>query len=706
MSNRTSPTTQTAPSANIQRWLQRCVLRVTACLCAVGGDQILEEYRFLDGYLAPIMAAYPDITDLGDLERELQRELERSHLAEVKQSPANQSQNLPLARLQQTGLTAAHIQALILASLVEVDARFGSVYSVLHPLPEEQRLTIGLLEDLMRFNAPANLPPAWVLIKDLEQQGLITRHNSEADPSQQRPRASQALTLPSPIWDAICGHTHSRPAIPVPITDQLTYHAPHTLGSFNSLQGLLPQPLLDKLTRLPDLVHRDLTQGVILRGMRGTGRLQAISALAHQQECGILHINRPDPKRLPHLCQLAGALATLQQAIPVIDLELAPGENLSLPPLANYTGLFGILLNREGSLSGAQAARCITLQVPAPTQPARHQQWAQVLTPPHGVALNGTRQVINEASKRYHLTLGTVKQAGRLAHAYAALNDHAHVELADVQEACQSLNQQTLENMATRVAADRGWESLIVSDRTRAELEILISRCRHRETLLSHLGPGFTGTSRGIRALFGGCSGTGKTLAARIIANALGLDLYRVELAAVVSKYIGETERNLSRLFARAEEQDIVLLLDEGDSLLTSRTDVSSANDRYANMETNYLLQRLEQYEGIILITSNATNRIDSAFQRRIDVVVDFALPDPGQRQRLWELHLPSNHTVSTSALRQAALRCQLSGGQIRNATLHASLLALEADTPMCDTFLSAGIHREYTKMGAASPLE
>ena len=200
-------------------------------------------------------------------------------------------------------------------------------------------------------------------------------------------------------------------------------------------------------------------------------------------------------------------------------------------------------------------------------------------------------------------------------------------------------------------------------------------------------------------------AGTGKTLAARIVGAELGLDLYRVDLSAVVSKYIGETERNLSRLFARAEEQDIILLLDEGDSLLTARTDVRNSNDRYANMETNYLLQRLEHYEGIILITSNAADRIDSAFQRRIDIFVEFSSPDTGQRQSLWRLHLPTQHTVSDSFIRTASLRCKLTGGQIRNAALHATVLAVEAETLLSDVFLTEGIRREYTKMGAASPL-
>src|SRR5207247_1610183 len=147
---------------------------------------------------------------------------------------------------------------------------------------------------------------------------------------------------------------------------------------------------------------------------------------------------------------------------------------------------------------------------------------------------------------------------------------------------------------------------------------------------------------------------------------------------SVVNKYIGETEKSLHQLFSRAEELDVVLLIDEGDALLTNRTAVQSSNDRYANLETNFLLQRLESFEGVLLVTTNAANRIDAAFQRRMDVVVEFRMPDPQERWTIWQLHLPLGHDIDHPWLQDAAVRCEMSGGQIRNAVLHASLLALD----------------------------
>ncbi len=161
----------------------------------------------------------------------------------------------------------------------------------------------------------------------------------------------------------------------------------------------------------------------------------------------------------------------------------------------------------------------------------------------------------------------------------------------------------------------------------------------------------------------------------------------------------------MNQLFTYAEELDIILLLDEGDSLMTRRTDVRGANDRYANLETNFLLQRLESYEGIILITTNAAQRIDDAFTRRLDVVVDFTLPDAAERRLLWQLHLSPDHAIDESFLDTVVERCKLSGGQIRNSALHASLLALRHHRPADAPALDAALQREYRKAGLPYPL-
>jgi SpoVK/Ycf46/Vps4 family AAA+-type ATPase len=184
------------------------------------------------------------------------------------------------------------------------------------------------------------------------------------------------------------------------------------------------------------------------------------------------------------------------------------------------------------------------------------------------------------------------------------------------------------------------------------------------------------------------------------------MDLYRVDLGAVVNKYIGETEKNLHRVLSRAEELDVILLLDEGDALLGNRTEVKSSNDRYANLETNYLLQRLENYQGIVVVTTNAGQNIDSAFQRRMDVVVHFVPPSLQERWAIWQLHLPRDHVVDSLYLEQVATRCAMTGGQIRNAALHATLLAVDdGSRVVTHCHVEQAIQSEYRKAGALCPL-
>jgi SpoVK/Ycf46/Vps4 family AAA+-type ATPase len=208
-----------------------------------------------------------------------------------------------------------------------------------------------------------------------------------------------------------------------------------------------------------------------------------------------------------------------------------------------------------------------------------------------------------------------------------------------------------------------------------------------------------------VRALFTGPSGAGKTLAAGWIATRLGLPLYRVDLASVTSKYIGETEKNLSQLLARAEQAEVILFFDEADSLFGKRTDISDSNDRFANAQTNYLLQRIENYDGIVLLTSNSQARFDSAFARRLDYVIAFPTPRPEERRALWRSHLGPESTVTAAELNELAALVDLSGGHIRNAVLAAAVRAGRERRDIALPDLVAGIETELRKLGRQVPL-
>jgi SpoVK/Ycf46/Vps4 family AAA+-type ATPase len=313
---------------------------------------------------------------------------------------------------------------------------------------------------------------------------------------------------------------------------------------------------------------------------------------------------------------------------------------------------------------------------------------------------------LERVGDRFRMTGGNIRRAAGLARSYAALAGRTVVTADDVRQSARTLGREALEMLTAHVPATGDWGHLAAREETLRELFDLELRCRYREQLpasaraAAGLAPGC-----GVRALFRGPSGTGKTLAARVLASVLQMDLYRLDLSTVVNKYIGETEKNLERVLSLAEELDVVLLLDEGDALLTQRTGVQSSNDRYANLETNYLLQRFESFEGILIVTTNAADRIDSAFERRMDVVVDFRPADIPERWEIWRMHLPEPNDVDPEFLAEVARRCALSGGQIRSAVVQASLLGLDGGRPVTTALLDAAIRREYRKAGAPCPL-
>lgn len=633
-----------------------------------------EQFPFLVGYCTELHAR-----GVKDLKQENLALWWRESVIAWEHSVAD---HLPLRALSEaSGLDYSVITLLLTVGLIEEDARFGSIFDAFQTTPGHHRPTIGLLNTWWRPLSDGEEPRA--AIRQLLDNGLVQVVNTDA------PRSEWVLQVPNVLWDVMRGEIRET------LTPWAHYRAPHRLVTYDQL--IVADALRESLAKLPALLSSGEIQTLVVRGPQQNGRRTLLGSIAHKLGYGILEVTSLTRADDEHW-RLVGPLASMLHAMPIMVFDLAPGEAVELPAMPGLANPRGVVLGRSGGLCGPGTENALTLTLDMPNIEQRRLHWQAR----RGASLAQPDQV----SENLRMSSGNIRRAASLAQVYAAMAEHTTVALAEVQQATRALHRQTLETLAAHIPVSGDWSQLAVNSATLDELYSLERRCRHRERLQDSVSAVLAAQlNPGVRALFSGPSGTGKTFAARLLAAVLQKDLYRLDLSAVVNKYIGETEKNLNQVFARAEELDVILLLDEGDALLTQRTDVQTANDRYANLETNYLLQRIESFSGILIVTTNAGERIDNAFQRRMDVVIDFRPPDAAERWTIWQLHLPPTHAVPQPLLEEVAHRCVLSGGQIRNAVLHATLLALDDGGVVTAEHVEAALQREYRKTGAVCPL-
>jgi hypothetical protein len=639
---------------------------------------VFESFPFLQPYFDELRARQPEVFDW---QQSLAWYREQRHSWEAAATVW-----LPLRALRETlDFSDDSLLALVLTGLVEEEPQFGSLFADLQQPIVQRRPSLNLAHDILIERSFHNID-AWSLLRPLLECGFLEALNREA------PRSEWILRVPIPFWNALRGELSPHPL------PHSQFHPHSSLAPISAL--VIPSPLRAQIEEIPGLLLSGKARSVVVRGLPGTERLAVAAAIAQSLSRALLELHSP-PSSNEERLRLVGPLCTILNALPVFSADLGPGESFDLPVLPGYFGPSVLLIGPEGGVTGSSSDHSIVVNLRPESPEERLQILRQTLA--HTPVSDLARIAQNFALPGRYLRRATV-----LAESYAALDRRSSVTCADIRQASRTINRQQLDSLATPLGEAGDWSHLVVRFPTQQSLRHLESRCRHREQLSSTIGDGLPGgLNRGVRALFEGPSGTGKTLAARILATSLGLDIYRVDVAAVINKFIGETEKNLSKVLTRAEDLDVVLLLDEGDSLMARRTDVKSANDRYANLETNYLLQRLETYSGIVIVTTNVGNSIDSAFRRRIDVVVKFHLPDAGERLRLWQVHLPPSHAVSPVDLERIALRYEMTGGQIRNAAVQAALLAIEdGDCPVATGHVRSAVLAEFRKAGAAVPVD
>lgn len=457
----------------------------------------------------------------------------------------------------------------------------------------------------------------------------------------------------------------------------------------------------------------------ILTGPSGSGKCFQIQHLCHYYKSSLLIINGA---RLPAEAQLLKKVlhdiireCLLSDAVPCfkgVD-RLATGFGLHENEGANFNrGCWNIFLRALEELPGP-----IFILTEKPIQPAELDHDFAVLSIELGIPDELTRQelwsnfsrdyVFSEISdwgqmaSKFRFTPGQIKNALLQAHE-AASGQGKQITAEDLHSACFAQGRHFLSRSANKINPHYNWDDIILPAET---VELLTNACNQMKNRYIVYGQwGFDkrlAYGRGLSMLFSGLPGTGKTMAAQVIAQELNLELYRIDLAQVVSKYIGETEKNLGRIFREAESSNAILFFDEADALFGKRSEVKDAHDRYANIEIAYLLQKIEEYDGISIMATNLAKNLDEAFVRRITFIVEFPFPDEEFRKRIWISMFPPETPLHDNVdFNFLARRFEIAGGNIKNIVLYAAFLAAQCGEAVNMQHLLRATKYEYQKIG------
>jgi hypothetical protein len=610
------------------------------------------------------------------------------HLARVE-AEADEAEragaDLRLRRLARTfDLAPLDVELLLVAIAPDLDSRFERLYGYLHDDVTRRRASVGLALEL------AGIPPAAGAARQrLTPNGPLVARGLVAVEDPERPFLTRSLQVP----------------------DRVTAHLLGDDGIDHDLVGILAGSSADAA---PDAsaIARSLEAGARLCYLRekpgSSGRSMAAAALglagrpvvaldlgrlgAAEDPAVIARVALRDA-RLRGAGLVAGPIEALADRSLAAVRAFADGQT---EDGGDATEATPVLLIGKRSWEPSWSTDVPALfDVDPPTARDRADLWRRTLNGSGGGLDAG------EVTQHFRLTPEQVTRAARAAQLHAA---SAGAELAPdhLRAGARAQNAAGLENLAKRIIPRVGWEDLVLPAPTLLGLQELAGRARNRERVIDEWGmrPGGN-RGRGITGLFAGDSGTGKTMSAEVIAGVLGLDLYSINLATVVDKYVGETEKNLERIFSEADGINGVLLFDEADAIFGKRSEVRDAHDRYANIETAYLLQRMESFDGLAILSTNLRANLDEAFARRLDAVIDFPLPDPEFRLLLWERCLGRDVPRADDLdLDFAANRFELSGGNIRSIAVTAAYFAAETGRPVSMLDLMRATQREYRKLG------
>ena len=569
------------------------------------------------------------------------------------------------------GLDPLETAVLGLCSAPELDPRYGKVFAFLHDDVTRKLPSPRLIGDVLDEAAwsRADVVACFAASGRLRRLGCVEL--LEDDP--QRPFLDRAVKLSEPLVASLLG---------IPLAERgagagLRALDPpeHDVGRAETVAHL--RSLLAEATELPIVVAGPDSPALL------AAALGAPLLLADIRRLGDARVHA----HATLVCRLEGRRLVFDG---LDDLD-SGGRARCAAALEAAERRALICARSADAVRALGEVGAMVVRVPAPTLAERRRAWAQ-LSP---------ETESGQVAEKFRLSIAQIATAAEIARVEAGAQGRGRPAADDLARGARQASSTGLSELARRLEPSYRWRDLVLPERELALLRSIGAYLRHRDHVLSDWGFERVAQSQGLKVLFAGESGTGKTMAAQVLANDLGLELFHVDLATIVSKYIGETEKNLDRIFDAAEGSNAILFFDEADALFGKRSEVADAHDRYANIEVAYLLQKMDSYAGAIILATNFKRNIDTAFQRRLDFSIDFPFPESPSRRRIWEFVLPGRAPIAGDVdLEFLASRFALSGGAIRNCALAAAFEAAEAGQEIAMEQLVRAVGREYEKQG------
>ena len=631
-------------------------------------------------------------------------ELQRA-LSEVESGIAALRKSAPIGRMvENLNLNPLEVETLIVSMAPHIDAPLSDVFTLLRGSPARRGVDLALIAQLYQLKRSERL----LLLDSLDpERPLLSWRMIQVMPIEAvESYSSVNYRAIMPTYDVLSVLTGRGDLAPA-----LARTAKLLRGSPTLADLALDEKLLTRMTVLCDSAEASKQRGqinempwILLWGAKGAGKTELAKRVAAYTGRPLLTFdpNQAEQGTLDDLLRRAQRESLLRGSVLYLGPLRGDLLNDNARELARRLGgypsqiIFGVDAMTPPRMRMDHSMQ--EVEVSMPDEPTRLRLWEQWLPP----QIRGSDLNLTVTARAFHLTPGEMLDTAREAIELAHINKSGVISHDELRNGIDRRLRNELGEMARRIHVSANWDDLVLSQETTDRIKEFIGRSKHAHKVFTDWGFGQRlGYGKGMIALFSGPPGTGKTMLAGLISKELDLDVYQVDLAQVVSKWVGETEKQLGRVFDQAERAHAVLLFDEADSLFAKRTEVKSSNDRYGNLAVNYLLQRLEAYSGVVVMTTNKEASLDEALQRRLSLHLHLDIPEAEERERLWRSMLPSKAPSARNInFKALAKDYEISGGYIKNVALRAAFLAAETGIQIHMGLLRRAAALELEDMG------